>query len=46
MFYEKWLEKKIWSGMQLLDNTGNIVTFDDFRSKFNIFDKRPYTNVE
>lgn len=45
IFYQNWLEKGIWSVMHLLHNTGNIIPFAEFCSKFNLNDRRQYNNI-
>lgn len=42
---QNWLENGIWSVMHLLDTTGNILTFPNFSSKFNITDENQYNIV-
>lgn len=44
-FFQNWLEKGVWSVMHLLDNTGNILPFEDFCSKFNLNDRGQYNNI-
>ena len=45
LFYKDWLEKGIWSVMHLLDDAGNLISFEDFVSKFNLNDRYQYTVI-
>ena len=45
IFLQNWLEKGVWSVLHLLDHTGNILTFENFSTKYNILNKRQYKLV-
>ena len=40
--FNNWLDKGIWSVMHLLDNTGNIMTYENFCVKFNVNNRKQY----
>uniref|UniRef100_A0A3B3H9P1 Reverse transcriptase domain-containing protein n=1 Tax=Oryzias latipes TaxID=8090 RepID=A0A3B3H9P1_ORYLA len=45
IFYKNWFDNGIWSLLHIMNDNGNIISFETFSSKFKLNDRKQYNNV-